>query len=106
MKNSEAFDAAKKHLSRRILKVGVGVEFVALQSVAGVIIFESQDFSRIFCRHGLGEPFVGAHPQIAAVVSQNAVDHVVGQTVFFHVIRKFFRNHVKSIQAATVGTQP
>ena len=52
------------------------------------------------------DTFVGAHPEIAKIVVQDAKYRVVGKAIFIAVPCTFTGSFVKPVKAATIGADP
>ena len=97
----EAADAAKKHFTTWALVVRSLVEFVALQAVIHVIIAEGLCLG-IESRQSQ----VGAKPQLAFIVLQNAIDRIVHQAVFLSVLNKGLSRAIELVETGTPGCHP
>ncbi len=73
-------DPAEEHHAFLVLEIGPLVELAALQAVRPVVVFEGQRFRVEACKS-----FVGAQPQMAVGVLQDAVDVVVGEPILLPV---------------------
>jgi len=97
----EAVDAAEEHLPSRIAIGGAAVEFVALQTIANIVVAEGLG-QRIEARQTLG----GAGPQPALTILEHRVDGVSGESVLHPVAPKSSGLPVESVDAAAEGAEP
>jgi len=97
----QSIGRAEVHGSARRLGEGAHVEFHAAEPVADGIIAEGFR-GRVEAR----EAVVGAEPEAAAFIFEDAVDHVVRQAILFGVNLERGGGRVESVQSAARGGYP
>ena len=103
IKYCQAIHAAEKKFARCRFVGGIGVEFIVLQTVGFEVVLKQSRF-----RPKAGQPAVGRNPEVVRlfVVGQNAVHHVVGQSVFGCIMDKLIFGKIQPAQAMAVGADP
>jgi len=97
----EAVDAAEEHLPARTEVGGAAVEFVALQTVANIIVAEGLG-QRVEARQALG----GAGPQPALTILEHRVYGISGESVLHPVAPKSPGLPVEPVDAAAKRAEP
>ena len=97
----EAVHAAEPELAGCVFRVGVAVEFIALQAIG---YREVAEYAGMPVE--AGKTFVGADPQATAVVRQHAVHHIVRQPVRGGEALRGARTGVETVQPTGAGAYP
>src|SRR5512134_3193986 len=101
MEDGQPVNAAKIELTISPFGEGTRIEFVTLQPIPGIEIPEG------FC-FGIkaGDAKVGAQPELAQGIFQDAVHNSVRKPVFFKIISEAIRRGVVKIEPASTCTDP
>jgi hypothetical protein len=100
MKHVEAIDTTEKHFTLCRLIPCVLFKGIVLKAITNIII--AANF-----RDGVEfrNAFVRTKPEIAMLIFQNAIDYIIGQTIFFRISPEAFGSLIVAIQTV-VGTHP
>lgn len=101
MERIEAVDAAGKRLTAFAFEAGAHLEFIALQTVAAVVIAELPGGGIEF-----RDALIRAHPQIAVLICPDATNHVIRQAVLLAIMRRRYGGVIEFIEAGGSGANP